>query len=136
MLFIGVDLIEIWRVADAVARFGERFLRRVYTPPEIAYCAGRAPELAARLAAKEAVAKALGTGIGVNCYWCDVEVLTDGSGRPRLELRGAAQARARELGVHDWAISLSHSHQYAIAFVIALGRIADNRRQHVSRPMT
>ncbi|MEX2599855.1 MAG: holo-ACP synthase [Dehalococcoidia bacterium] len=117
---VGVDLIEIDRIAAALERFGERFLERVYTPGEIAYCRRRAPQLAARFAAKEAVMKALGTGTrGVG--WREVEVTRKRSGEPEIVLHGRAAARAERLGIGRIAISLSHSRQYAIASVV--GRI-------------
>jgi len=119
----GVDMIEIERVDQAVAAHGDRFLDRVYTPAELAYCRGRASSLAARFAAKEAAAKALGTGIwrqGVT--WTDVETLSDPeSGAPRLNLHGAAAALALAQGLTTWAISLSHDRSRAIAFVTAMG---------------
>jgi len=123
MLAIGVDLIEIARVQRAVERGGETFLRRVYTSAEVAYCHGRPAELAVRFAAKEAVAKALGVGMrmlahdGIN--WRDVEVVGDSRGRPVVHLTGRAAERAAELGLSEWAVSLSHSRENAIAMVVA-----------------
>ena len=123
MLRTGVDLIEIERVRLVVDQQGERFLRRVFTAGELAVCAGRVESLAARFAAKEAVAKALGTGIwrqGVQ--WTDIEILRDAeSGAPQLRLHGAAEARSATLGVAEWSISLSHDQERAIAFVVGLG---------------
>ena len=114
---VGVDLIEIGRVATTLARFGERFLQRVYTPDEIAYCRGRAPQLAARFAAKEAVMKALGTGTrGIG--WREVEVTRRRSGEPGIALHGRAAARAKHLGIDHVAVSISHSREYAIASVV------------------
>ena len=118
MLGAGVDLIEIERVAGVLERHGERFLRRVFTPGEIAYCRGRAPNLAARFAAKEAVMKSLGTGFrGVG--WRDVEVVRAPSGAPSPRLHGRALWRAERLGVTEIAISLSHSRGFAVAFAVA-----------------
>jgi holo-[acyl-carrier protein] synthase len=118
---VGVDLIEIDRVAATLKRFGRRFLERVYTEGEIAYCRGRAPQLAARFAAKEAVMKALGTGTrGVG--WREVEVTRKRSGEPGIALHGRASSRAEHLGISRIAISLSHSRNYAIASVV--GRFA------------
>ncbi|MDP2662222.1 MAG: holo-ACP synthase [Dehalococcoidia bacterium] len=115
---VGVDLIEIGRVAKALSRWGERFLYRVYTAREIVFCRGRVPELAARFAAKEAVSKALGTGMrGV--AWREIEVLPDGRGKPYVYLHGRARRRAEHLGLDHFAISLSHSRDDAIAFVTA-----------------
>ena len=121
-LSVGVDIIEIKRIRQVFQRHGERFLRRVYTEAEIAYCRGRVPELAARFAAKEAVSKALGTGIvgrgGI--FWREVEVLPDARGKPLVHLHGRAQDRAEALGLKEFAISLSHSREYALAFVVAM----------------
>jgi len=119
----GVDLIEISRVERALARHADRFLARVFTPAEILYCRDRSPELAARFAAKEAVSKALGVGVrmmardGIN--WREVEVIGDMRGRPLVRLYGRAAERAEELGLTEWAISLSHTREHAIAFVVA-----------------
>ena len=118
---VGVDMIEIDRIAAALERFGKRFLERVYTENEIAYCRGRAPQLAARFAAKEATMKALGTGTrGVG--WREVEVTRKRSGEPEIALYGRADARARKLGIDRIAVSLSHSRSYAVASVV--GRLS------------
>ncbi len=115
---VGVDIIEISRVAATVERFGDRFLQRIYTPGEIAYCRGRAPQLAARFAAKEAVMKALGTGTrGVG--WREVEVTRKRTGEPSIELHGRAAERAAKLGIDRLAISISHSRDYAVASVVS-----------------
>ena len=117
---VGVDIVEIERVQAAVQRHGERFLRRVYTDREIAFCRGRVPELAVRFAAKEAVMKALGTGVrGVG--WRDIEVLPQRGGKPLVFLHDRAQARAEFLGLQDFAISLTHSRDFAIASVVGGG---------------
>ncbi len=123
MLTIGVDLIEIARVERVLTRYRDRFLERVFTPAETLYCRARLPELAARFAAKEAVSKALGVGVqmmardGIN--WRDVEVIGDRRGKPLIRLYGRAAERASELGLTEWAISLSHTSEHAIAFVVA-----------------
>ena len=118
MLSTGVDFIEIDRVAGVLNRYGDRFLRRVFTPAEIAYCRGRAPNLAARFAAKEAVMKSLGTGFrGVG--WRDVEVVRAPSGAPSPRLHGRARRRAERLGVTEIAISLSHSRGFAMVVAVA-----------------
>ncbi len=118
----GVDIIEIERVRAAIDRHGDRFLQRVYTAGELACCGQRVESLAARFAAKEAVAKALGTGIwrnGVN--WVDIEVLKDGeTGAPQLHLHGAAAAVAGKTALHTWSVSLSHDRTRSIAMVVAL----------------
>jgi holo-[acyl-carrier protein] synthase len=121
MLSVGVDIVEISRLERIYERWGQRFLSRVYTLREQNFCRDRLPELAARFAAKEAISKALGTGIvgrgGVN--WLDMEVLPDRRGKPLVYLHGRAQERAQELGLTEWAISLSHERAMAIAFVAA-----------------
>jgi len=118
MLSVGVDIVEIGRIRRALERWGERFTARLYTPDEVAYCRGRVPELAARFAAKEAISKALGTGmIGVS--WNEMEVLADRRGKPVVRLYGKALARAGELGLGEWAISLSHTDDHAVAMVVA-----------------
>ena len=114
---IGVDLIEVARVGAAVERYGARFLERVFTSEEQRYCAGRPGSLAARFAAKEAAAKALGTGIGA-VRWREVEVVRDAAGRPALALHGAAESLARERGLGTPLLSLSHTREHAIAFVV------------------
>jgi holo-[acyl-carrier protein] synthase len=118
MLRTGVDIIEIARIEQAIARHGERFLQRVYTPAEIAAYRDRPWSLAARWAAKEAVSKALGTGLG-EVAWTDIEVLGDERNAPTLRLSGRALEMAQALGLQEWAISLSHTDKLAIAFVVA-----------------
>ena len=114
MYHVGVDLVEIDRIEAAVDRWGQRFFERVYTDAERTHCRNRTPELAARFAAKEAVMKALGTGIkGVG--WREIEVLPNRDGKPLVYLYGGARRKAEELGVGEIAISLSHSRDYALA---------------------
>lgn len=124
-LTVGVDLVELDRVARAVQRYGDRFLARIYTPDELLHCRGRVPELAARFAAKEAVSKALGVGMNhlsrEGIGWRDVEVLCDHRGKPFLRLSGRACQLADQQGLHEWAVSLSHERAYAMAFVVASG---------------
>jgi holo-[acyl-carrier protein] synthase len=126
ILTTGVDLIELDRIRRLVERYGERVLSRVYTPAELAHCRGRVPELAARFAAKEAVAKALGVGLRImtrdGVDWHDVETLPDPGGKPVLYLHGRAAVHAAELGLTDWSISLSHGREVAVAFVVAVGK--------------
>lgn len=118
-LACGVDIIEIERLAQTIARHGERFLERIYTGQELADCRNLTASLAARFAAKEAVAKALGTGIGpVN--WKEIEILRGARGAPHLALHGSAEQIAVESGLVNWAISLSHSQTHAVAFVVAM----------------
>ena len=120
ILKTGVDIIEIERIAVAVNRHGERFLKRVYTEREIAECRGRAEALSVRFAAKEAVTKALGTGIGP-VSWLEVETLHRSSGEPYLVLHGRAEMIANYLGLKTWAVSLSHSKEFGVAMVVATG---------------
>jgi holo-[acyl-carrier protein] synthase len=116
-----VDIIEIERIEAILQRHGQRFLQRIYTPAEQAYCRGRVPELAVRFAAKEAVSKALGTGLW-GIAWREMEILGDERGKPLVHLHGRAKARAEELGLSEFSVSLSHSRDYAVAFVMAAGR--------------
>ena len=120
----GVDLIEVERIAHSIERYGERFLRRVYTDHEIAYCRGRrvsAESFAARFAAKEAGAKALGTGISRGVTWNEFQVARNPGGRPILELRGRAALLAKELGVRAISLSLTHTGSLAMATVVMEG---------------
>ncbi|MGH2458308.1 MAG: holo-ACP synthase [Chloroflexota bacterium] len=118
MTSVGVDAVEVARIAAVYEKFGERFLRRIYTEREADRYRGRVNELAARFAAKEAVSKALGTGLhGIS--WRDVEVLPDPRGKPLVFLHDRARRRAEELGLREFAISLTHSRELALAFVVA-----------------
>src|SRR3989454_9006834 len=118
---VGVDIIEIDRIEKALVRHGGRFLGRVYTKLEVAFCRGRASELAARFAAKEAVMKALGTGArGV--AWREIEVLPNHRGKPLVYLHGRAQERAERIGLAELDVSMSHSREYAVAFVVGRSR--------------
>jgi holo-[acyl-carrier protein] synthase len=115
---IGVDIVETSRIESSIERFGERFLRRVFTQAERDYCSSMphpARHFAARFAAKEAVSKAFGTGIGSRIGWRDVEIHRRESGEPYLELHDSAAAYAKELGIVQTFISLSHSDHYAVA---------------------
>ncbi len=115
-LTVGIDMIAIPRVRAVLERHSSRFLRRIYTPEEAAFCRGRVPELAARFAAKEAVMKALGTGVrGVG--WREIEVLPDRRGKPLVYLYGRAKARAEKIGLRALDISLTHERDFAIAAV-------------------
>ena len=117
MITIGVDIIKTDRIAQSIDRFGDRFLRRVYTKQELAYCNGRISSLAARWAAKEAVGKALGTGIG-DVSWQEIEVVNNSKQCPSIQLSGAAANLASQMVVTKFAISISHTHDYAVAFVV------------------
>jgi holo-[acyl-carrier protein] synthase len=119
-LSTGVDLVEIERFQGAVERHGERFLGRVFTKRELGEVGHNLASLAARFAAKEAVAKALGTGIGP-VAWKEIEVLRGDARQPLLELHGQAARLAETLCLHTWSLSLSHTHDYAMALVVAIG---------------
>jgi len=117
----GVDIAEVPRIKAAVERFGERFLRRVFTPEEIRYCTARpnsAERLAARFAAKEAGMKAIGTGLRHGVTWHDLEVVRQPGGRPFLHLTGVAAEFAARLGCKRTHLSLTHTQEQALAFVI------------------
>ena len=115
---VGVDIIEIERIREALERWGERFLNRIYTAPEQKLCRTRPGSLAGRFAGKEAVMKALGTGVrGVG--WREIEILSERSGKPIVKLSGNAATKAASLGLGTLAISLSDSREYAIAMVVS-----------------
>ena len=117
MLTNGVDIIEISRIRKMVKRWGKRFLNRIYTETEIRICRGKPEKLASRFAGKEAVMKALGTGIrGIS--WLEIEIDSEPSGKPVVNLYGKAQAKAENLGINELAISLSDSREYSVAFVV------------------
>lgn len=134
MIYHGIDIVEIARVRRAVERWGARFLRRVYTAGELHDCAAESPapryqSLAARWAAKEAAAKALGVGLSGMAAGhapddrpglTDIEVVREADGRPTLHLHGPAAAAAEALGIASIALSMSHSGGNAIASVVAL----------------
>src|SRR5205809_4959348 len=120
---IGMDATEIDRIQSTVARYGERFLRRVFTDGEIAYCTRRrnpAPHLAGRFAAKEAAMKALGTGHSRGVLWKDIEVFRS-FGPPQLRLHGGAAVRAERMHVRSSLLTITHSEAIAMAQVLLLG---------------
>jgi len=124
MHYIGTDIIEIARIEEAIARWGESFLQRVYTDPELRLYRNHPPSLAARFAAKEAVIKALrkpkkGGG------WKEIEILSAPDGKPVVHLYGEAQEKASSLGLDALSISLSHSKDYAVAFVVGETKHSD-----------
>jgi holo-[acyl-carrier protein] synthase len=119
-LAVGVDLIEVERVTAVLARHPRRFLTRHFTAAECAECGLNAQRLATRWAAKEAVSKALGTGIG-DVGWHEIEIVCDAAGAPRVQLHGRALARAQALGLVTWSVSLSHTAQHAAAVAAAVG---------------
>jgi len=121
---IGVDIIETARIEASIERHGDHFLQRVFTEGEIAYCSSMkisARHYAARFAAKEAVSKAFGTGIGEQMEWRDIEVQRKESGEPFLVLHGGAARLARARGVAETLLSLSHADHYAVASVLFQG---------------
>lgn len=119
-LSTGIDLIEIARIEQALDKYGERFLKRIFTTQEIVQARGNPPELAARFAAKEAVSKALGTGIGP-VSWTEMETINLQSGKPEIRLHGRAAQIASLQGFTTWTISLTHSRDTAAAVVVAAG---------------
>ncbi len=130
---VGIDIIEIARVRAVLQRHPERFLTRVFTREEAAFCRGRVPELAARFAAKEAVMKALGTGAR-GLAWREIEILPNQRGKPLVYLHGLAKARAEAIGLRGVDISLTHSHELAIAAVVGAADDAPmDREQHRAR---
>jgi holo-[acyl-carrier protein] synthase len=121
ILGMGTDLAEVDRIRQNVARFGDRFLARIYTPGERAYAlskANSAERLAARFAAKEAAMKAIGTGWSGGVTWKDFEVVNERSGRPTLRLTGVAGRLARDMGMARVTLSLTHTSALAMAVVI------------------
>jgi holo-[acyl-carrier protein] synthase len=129
---VGIDLLAIPRFRRVLDRHSERFLRRIYTPEEVAYCRGRVPELAARFAAKEAVMKALGTGIR-GAGWRDIEVLPDRRGKPLVYLYGRAKSRAEEIGLRALDVSLTHERDFAVAAVVGVREDGDDPQQSRER---
>ncbi len=119
MIRCGIDLMEIGRIERVIARYGKRFLDRIYTPAEQAECKGNARRLTLRWAAKEAAVKALGTGIGP-VGWLEVEVETGPLGRPRLILHGRALALARAQRWRSWDLSLTDTDTHVMACVVVL----------------
>ena len=120
----GVDIAEVGRIQSAMERFGDRFLQRVFTAEEVSYCASKpnaAERLAARFAAKEAAMKAIGTGLRHGITWHDVEVVRHPGHRPELRYTGKAAEYAARLGCRQVHLSLSHTADHAIAYVILEG---------------
>lgn len=121
---LGLDITEVDRIADAVNRYGDRFLRRIFTDDEVAYCTRRrlpAVHLAGRFAAKEAAMKALGTGHSRGVLWRDIEVVRHG-GPPQLQFQGGAARRFAELGAGSSLLTITHSDEIALAEVLLLAR--------------
>jgi holo-[acyl-carrier protein] synthase len=125
ILGIGMDIVETKRIAESLERFGDRFLNRVFLEGEIAYARSmKFPHLhlAARFAAKEALSKAFGTGIGHEMGWKDLEIVRAPSGAPRVQLHGRAESFARERGVTEIHVSLSHTADYGTANVVIVAK--------------
>ncbi|MBA2242583.1 MAG: holo-ACP synthase [Chthoniobacterales bacterium] len=121
VLGVGVDIVECSRIEHSLQRFGDRFLQRVFTAGEIAYCQSMkypARHFAARFAAKEAVSKAFGTGIGKAMGWRDIDICRAASGQPFVALEGGAKSLAGERGVTAAWVSLSHTDDHAMATVV------------------
>ena len=117
----GVDLISVRRLEGVLARHGDRFLNRVYTKEEINICSGDPRRLAGRYAAKEAVSKALGSGIGrEGIAFRDIEILRDPAGAPQVFLHGAAGALYKKLGGQGLSLSISHENEFAVAFCVLI----------------
>jgi len=124
ILGVGMDIVETKRIAESIERFGDRFLHRVFLDGEIAYAKSmKFPQLhlAARFAAKEAISKAFGTGIGHEMGWRDLEIVREPGGAPRVVLHGKAEAHAKARGVQAVHVSLSHTADYGAASVVVVG---------------
>ena len=124
ILGLGMDVVETRRIAESMERFGDRFLQRVFLEGEVAYARSmKFPHLhlAARFAAKEAISKAFGTGIGHEMGWRDLEIVREPSGAPRVQLHGRAEAYAKARGVQAVHVSLSHTAEYGAASAVIVG---------------
>lgn len=133
---VGIDIVEVARVAEAMRRRGDRFLRRFFTPGEIAYCSeSRQPatRFAARLAAKEAILKALGTGLRA-VRWTDIDIVPDALGKPTAALSGGVARLAARRGATEVHVSLSHGRDHAIAHALAIGAPPEGSRPSVGSP--
>ncbi|MBQ6517115.1 MAG: holo-ACP synthase [Anaerolineaceae bacterium] len=117
----GIDMIEVERFRSQRPEIRKRFIERVYTEREIAYCGDNEQHLAGRFAAKEAVSKALGCGIG-EISWQEIEILNDDLGAPVLRLHGKAAERSEALGLTLWSVSITHLKEYAAAIAVAMNR--------------
>jgi holo-[acyl-carrier protein] synthase len=127
ILLTGVDMVDVSELSRMVELTGDEFLESSWTSAERLYCAGRVEQLASRWAAKEAAMKVLGHGVG-KISPLDIEVAATEGERPSLLLRGKASLRARQLGLDTWSVSLTHAGQWALAFVIGIGRGGDGHR--------
>jgi holo-[acyl-carrier protein] synthase len=121
---IGIDIVEIHRIEESLAKRRERFLARLYTPDEQAYCLSKVNAsmyFAGRFAAKEAILKVLGTGLR-NVKWTDIEIVKDDLGKPHVKLSGKAQEMAKAQGLGSILLSISHSRNYAVAQAVGIKR--------------
>ncbi|GAB6179636.1 holo-[acyl-carrier-protein] synthase [Desulfotomaculum defluvii] len=118
---IGTDIIEIERIELAVSRSGQQFLDRVFTPAEQEHCQGKIHSLAGRFAAKEAILKALGTGLR-EMRWTNIEILPNYLGKPEVKFSGPALEIAEKKGIHRVLVSISHDRGRAVAFAVAVGK--------------
>ena len=121
---IGTDIVKISRVEELISRYGDRFLKRLFLPAEINYCQPKkrpAIHFAARFAAKEAMLKALGTGLSQGISWKDMEVCRQSGAAPEFSFSGRVAELCRERGITSSMISLSHEHEFALAFIIIIG---------------
>jgi len=119
MIRTGIDIIELDRFNQIIIKYQDRFLQRIFTKDELEQIGNNVPSLSVRFAAKEAVVKALGTGIG-EVSWLEIEILRGGTGEPMLHLYGNAQRIADQQGLMDWSVSLSHTPKIAVAVVVAV----------------
>ncbi len=130
---IGTDIVECLRIAQMIERHGELFLRRVFTPQEVAYCSARkaaTQHYAGRWAAKEAVLKAMGTGWIRGISWQDVEVRHRAGGQPTIALAGGAREICEKRGIREVLISISHCRSHATAYALALGHSPDETDEY------
>lgn len=137
ILGIGIDIVETERIRQSLAKFGERFLQRVFLPGEVAYCQSmKFPELhfAARFAAKEAISKAFGTGIGKELGWRDLEICRRASGAPCVVLHGKGADLAQVRGATEVLVSLSHCREYAVAQAVLVADQGNRRNRTAPSP--
>jgi holo-[acyl-carrier protein] synthase len=123
LISIGTDIIECVRIAQMIEKHGEVFLQRVFTQKEILYCSSRkaaTQHYAGRWAAKEAVLKVLGTGWAKGIQWTDVEIINEVSGAPKIVVAGKAAEIAKQLGIREIMITISHCRAYATAFAVGM----------------
>ncbi|MEN8774145.1 MAG: holo-ACP synthase [Akkermansiaceae bacterium] len=130
LIGIGIDVVEVSRIRSSIDEFGQKFLNRIFTDQEREYCQRqKRPELhfAARFAAKEAISKAFGTGIGKDVGWLDMEIIRKASGEPEVSLTGAAAQCAKDRGVAQVMVSLTHAKHYAAANAVVMASGQANR---------